>query len=1546
MVWRADVKSSGLPADKSVGDAPHISADGRFVVYSTSADMQMYAIPDTNNESDIFKYSIDTGDVRLISVTPDGQQVGNGRSLHPSISYDGDVVTFSSSATNFTNQYYGTSGNQNVFVRDLPNREMKWLSQGEERPPAPSIPANVTVPARGETWMQMQWTDTSIDETRWEVMYSQMLHTDQRNITDYHLLKDADWQFPNFNSSTMTQSGNQLSFQLQNLKAATPYIMLVRSCSSNGCSAYSAPFIWTTQYPPGQVQQKAQDSSVLAASQSEVKRHVLMADPVNTIFGNFYYKHTDLQMPGIGPNIALTRSYNSANPQDGLLGWGWNVTNDLRITWPDADHVAVKHGDGRVDTFARTSSGWEGPPGSVDRLVITGDAATRTRTYTLSTRERITYVFNDYGRLKSAADSDGNIARFSYSGSQWTGVTDASARTWKLDYTGTGNRIHRITDPSGRTVTYAYDASGNLISVTNAAGGVTHYGYDSHHRLTDIYDPRGTRSLHMAYEDVVPYNQPGVTGVGRVIRQDDARGTHKFAYFNGYTVYTDPFGKPTTTHYDSKFNITKKVDALGNTMSWTFDNKGQVMSETDALGRVTKYTYDARGNRLSTRNALGGVSSSTYDARDNLLSVADPLGRVTKHTYDPENHRISTTNAHAKVTTWAYDARGLQTSLTNVLGKVTRWTYDMNGNRTSVTDTLGRITRFTVDSAGRVASESDPLNQVKRTSYNPLNLVLTQTAPDGGVTTYTYDAAGNKTSVKDPKGNTTTYTYNAANDLVSERNALGQTTTYTYDRLGQQVRQTLANGTPWITAYDAIGRKVSETTPLGLVTRHGYDRVGNLTSVTLPNGKVTRYGYDALNRLVSVTDALGGISRYTYDAVGNQTSATDAMGRKTNYTYDKLNWLTKEATAANTITKVYDTLGRITRETRARVGTTTGQQATSYTYDAMDRVLSKTSGTTVTRYTYDAVGNRTTMKHGASTSSTLPTTTYTYDVASRVKKVASPQGTVSHTYDRAGNRISMAQAGLTTNYTYDALNRLSSVKRGMASTEAYAYNNVGLNTTQSSGNGLVTVLTYDSDGRLLSLTTKNGTTTLSSTNYTLDKLGNRTKETNRGFTGSYTYDALSRLTGATVSVSTAGGARTAINRTYSYTYDKVGNRLRETVNGVVKGYVYNGANQLTSVGGKAVTYDAAGRIISDGASTYAYDAFGRLARVKTGTVITAFTYDGDDNRVSEKVGTILSTFLLDTTVPNAQRIATTSGTTITRHVYGLQRVGSFTNTGIVRYEHADGLGSVRMVSTGTKGVTYRANYEPFGTRLNGAGVFGFAGEAYGANGVLVHLRAREYNPTLGRFLSTDPVGAIPVQPQSYNLYSYVGNNPMNVTDPSGELCFSLECIGAGFQAAGQAIAGAAQAVGSAVQSGVNSVGSALTRPVNTVTVRPGEITASYGRSLAESSANKEGLQPRSGLLSNSLLGTAVGNIVVIEGDSYKPSKGFTQVYEQNFGKHPGGVTRPPIAVHEPQIPVEMWDSEPPVLERLRNMIEGNSTSRQSTGTGTGRTVSGRSVFWP
>jgi RHS repeat-associated protein len=309
---------------------------------------------------------------------------------------------------------------------------------------------------------------------------------------------------------------------------------------------------------------------------------------------------------------------------------------------------------------------------------------------------------------------------------------------------------------------------------------------------------------------------------------------------------------------------------------------------------------------------------------------------------------------------------------------------------------------------------------------------------------------------------------------------------------------------------------------------------------------------------------------------------------------------------------------------------------------------------------------------------------------------------------------------------------------------------------------------------------------------------------------SFNYDALQRLTGITHS---NGAGSTLAN--YSYNYNLASFLNSETYKGQTTNYTYDRANQLTNAERSLLpdenyTYDANGnpkgnsfvvgvnnQILSDGQFNYTYDREGNLAtksNIATGIVTTynydfrnrlvgvvdrngsgnisqsvEFKYDAFDRRISKTVNGQTTYFVNDgdnlwAELNQAEEIV--NRYLQSANVYEL--IACYNSDEGTNWYLTDRLGTVRDVVNSVDNLINSFGYDSFGqiagqTNPNLDDI-AFAGREYDKETGLYYYRARYYDPSLGRFISQDPIG---FGGQDANLYRYVGNNPVNATDPSG-----------------------------------------------------------------------------------------------------------------------------------------------------------------------------------
>ena len=883
-------------------------------------------------------------------------------------------------------------------------------------------------------------------------------------------------------------------------------------------------------------------------------------------------------------------------------------------------------------------------------------------------------------------------------------------------------RCDSITDENSNVLTLGY--TGNLVtSITDATSRRIILHYDASNRIDTITDPL-SRVWTLAYNasnELVTLTYPIVSG---------SIYTETYGYNAAHDIidFKDARGKHSTYAYYADDSTAWEQDPVGNRSNWSY--VGSVATLTDANGHTTGYSYDASLRLSQVKDNSANTVVYSYDASNNKTNIQDQRGKNWVYTYDGLGNVLTKKDPLLNVWTYTYNAHSKLLTLKDPLLLTTTIGYDTHDNPTSVTDALSHANTFGYNGDGTLASITDALTHA---------------------TTFAYDGNGELTGTTDPLLHTTTYTVNTLGWRGDTTDALSHTVT---------------------TAYDNWGRVTSVTTPAG-VTSTVYDGNSNVTSVTDANSHITSTTFDDDNRPLVVTKANTDTFTYAYDGVGQKellSSTTDGNGHSTTLTYDGLDRKTGASYPDGTSESwTYDATSNVASHTDGK------SQTVSDTYDDAGQLITVTypagtgAGTGIS-YTYDVAGRQTGMTDATGTSG------YTFDNANRLTSLLQPNATTGYGYDNANRRTSMTVSGVTGSwsYTYDNANRLLTTKNPNNETATNAYDAANKVTSLTAGNNSVTTYGYDTADRSTDVWHKTSTgTTLGRYQYSYDGASNvLTRTDNDGSVTTFGYDNSDQLTSEVRSITGGGSNAYSI----SYTYDHNANRKTKVLGGVTDTYTYDSNDKLLSTSSKTYGYDLNGNCTSVKVgtatpTTLTYDIENRVTGITYPAGATnSFAYNGSDLRVSKIDSAGTKTYKTDGSSPASPVLSDGAAT----YTPGLSERRGTTS----KFYHGDALGSTRGITGSTQAATDSTLYDGFGITVSRTGTtptpFGFVGASQyqtDSDSGLQLLGHRYYDPSIGRFLSSDPAKA------GTNWYAYCDNNPLGNADPSG---LQPPTIGPGF----------------------------------------------------------------------------------------------------------------------------------------------------------------------
>ncbi|MEZ5647197.1 MAG: RHS repeat-associated core domain-containing protein [Burkholderiaceae bacterium] len=940
-------------------------------------------------------------------------------------------------------------------------------------------------------------------------------------------------------------------------------------------------------------------------------------------------------------------------------------------------------------------------------------------------------------------------------------------RTSSFEYNAQGQLTLEVIEPDSAQLclqtTHSYDAQGNRTgSSASACAGA------SGHTLSSATQPRSSSQTFAAQTvsvDGVSYSTPASV----------------FA-----NSQTNALGHSESREHDPRHGkVTRLVGPNGGVTTWEYDSFGRKTRENRANGTYTLWEYrlcqapgqpvDALCAQPVSHDGLSHtlqwyVRELSYGSNGVPLVAPkyqfhDMLGRVVRTRDDSFMHRDA-----------ALRQPSLQETLYNALGQ-TVWK--------SVPFLLGSTRQWVqsiYDQLGRVIEEHSPApngqTAVLRTAYD--GLVTTTTNALDQTRTVHRNAEGRTVRAVDALGNEVVYTYDALGQLV-QTNAAGSITRLSYDLRGRKTSMEDPAMGRWDYAHNAFGELVWQQDSLSQVATMAYDRLGRMTQRNEPD-LVSHWYFDqranggacgaGIGKLCEATANNGYRRLHTYDSIGRPVSTSNVLDSAVqpavmSQVYDPVTGRLAEQTWPTGYRAVYDyttagtdwTAGHLLR-VRGIDGATQNVSWQALDKDAQGRLSAFLYGNNVV-----------TSKDIEAASGVLRSVTGTLN-GQAIGHVQSQ----SYTYDEAGNLLGRGDAntGVTETFQYDSLNRLSlttTLGPGLQSADAVQMlydvrgnirykSDVGYYHYDSARPDRLTQITLDDDswapGALGSVVQANsGTKTLS-----------------------YAFD--DDLAGVR-SIQNASGAQTMGNGNLMYTVSQ--DTAPEGLH-TVRWEEYTSFNKIAQMRFGLLTNPAnATDAVADRTVQFVYGPeHQRLRQSVTLTSNAPSHMEAGDTwymNGPDSLGLAYEKHIKPSGLIEHKHYLSAGGVQFAMHT---ERAGSLDGqpAKAVSYFHHDHLGSLSVITNAQGAVTERLAYDAWGKRRHVDGQRdtlevltaqstqrGYTMHEHMDQMGVINMNGRVYDPLIGRFLSADPHIQHPDDLQSFNRYSYVKNNPLAFTDPSG-----------------------------------------------------------------------------------------------------------------------------------------------------------------------------------
>ena len=848
----------------------------------------------------------------------------------------------------------------------------------------------------------------------------------------------------------------------------------------------------------------------------------------------------------------------------------------------------------------------------------------------------------------------------------------------------------------------------------------------------------------------------------------------------------------------------RTVETMTGVPIWTFGyDSGRLVTVTDRAGQVTTIERAGDGSPVAIVAPGGQRTELTLGDGGYLTEIENPAAQVARIGYTPAGLLMSMTDPEQQTSSYEYDAFGrLRVARDPEGGQKTFTTTDAARSVTvAMTTKLGRTTRYVL--------ERDFDDSITRKVIGPNGgTTVSKTFSDGSRQT-TYADGTKETLVLGPDSR-----FGMLTPLVRERRLstpAGQEGVVKSTRevtlvdddpstgVATQVDTAIVNGDTYVRAYDRAARTITSTSPEGRKQHTKLDALGRPVETGQPGrdpvvttyddatGLVTKvqqgaqwweYQYGPGRVVESRTDAGGRVMRYERDPLGRPTKMTLPSGRVHDFTYDDAGRVKTATAPANDgeAAPVHRFAWTGIGKSRKYTAPDGGEYGSTWSHDR-ERTSNTIPGRDAQTFTRKSTGGIEALDFGEGTLTYAETAEGLPRSITRTAKDGGPSQTLETDYEGilVSGVTATGAANGTFEYAWTADHLLDEIKIDGTTLDverdkdglmtkygpfSFTRGGPGGEETAIAGPGGMTVdVDHDGAGRIKSRTHKVGATQLYRLDLTYDdggrvktrteKLGSEPAETL-----TYTYDNDGRLL-------TVKRGEDVVE---AYSYDMRGNRRNDAA-------TYTIDDQLITRGGTTYEYDAAGFMKRRGADALTYSGRGELLKAVVGGDTVSYAYDGMGRRAARYLnGAKTHEYLYGSPDDPFQITAVREGGLLTTYfyneagqLYAYRRAG-----GTLFWVATDQVGTPRRVTNSVGQVVRTVDYDSFGRIRSQLGAeslpIGYAGGIADPVTGLTRFGLRDYDPTSGRWTAKNPLlfgGG------SSNLYTYVGNNPVTITDRSG-----------------------------------------------------------------------------------------------------------------------------------------------------------------------------------